>query len=292
MTTTSDSTAGSRVIRVAVAQRGFGTTYRATRIVFRREVIRFFNDRMRIFSAMIQPVLFLLVLGTGLSVVSAGSLGGISLRAIMFPGVLAMAVLFTAVFAAGSIGWDREFGFLREMLVAPVSRGSIIAGKVAGGAATAALQGIAILVLAGLADVPYHPLMLLELVGEIALFAFALASFGAMLAARMKSVQAFMAVTQMTLMPLFFTSGALFPLSGLPLWLKILTWINPLTYAVDPIRRTVFANLDLSDAVRATYAGGVRWGGWQLPLGLELVVVLGLGCVMLWAAILRFRKAE
>ena len=267
---------------------GRTSTYRATSIVFQREVFRFLRDRMRIASALMQPVLFLLVLASGLSALTAGTLPGTSLRAVMFPGTLVMAVLFTAVFSAGSIGWDREFGFLREMLVAPIGRGSIVLGKVSAGAATAGAQGLFILVLAGLADVPYDVPMLLAVFGETLLLAFTMAAFGALLATRMKSVQGFMAVTQMSLMPLFFASGALFPLAGLPGWLRVATLINPLTYCVDPIRRTVLASLHL----RGGYGRGVTWNGWQLPLGLELAVVAVLGLAMLWIAIAQFRKIQ
>src|ERR1700680_1238385 len=107
---------------------------RAMRVVWFRELLRFTHDRMRIVTALIQPVLFLFVLGTGLSsLTGAGSNGSVSLRTFMFPGVLALAVMFTAIFSAASIVWDREFGFLREMLVAPVSRAAIVIGKCPGG---------------------------------------------------------------------------------------------------------------------------------------------------------------
>jgi daunorubicin resistance ABC transporter membrane protein len=153
-----------------------------------------------------------------------------------------MSVLFTAIFSAASIVWDREFGFLREMLVAPVSRSAIVIGKCLGGATVATFQGIIILALAGEAGVAYNPILFLTVIGELLLLlSFTLTAFGVMMAARIKQMQAFMALTQMLVMPLFFLSGALYPLNGLPTWLTVLTRFDPLTYIVSPMRHAVFS---------------------------------------------------
>jgi ABC-2 type transport system permease protein len=127
-----------------------------------------------------------------------------------------MSVLFTAIFSAASIVWDREFGFLREMLVAPVSRSAIVIGKCLGGATVSTFQGIIFLALAGLAGVPYNPILILTVIGELLLLSFTLTAFGVMMAARIKQIQAFVALTQMLVMPLFFLSSALYPLRGCP----------------------------------------------------------------------------
>jgi ABC-2 type transport system permease protein len=206
--------------------------------------------------------------------------------------VLAMAVMFTAIFSAASIVWDREFGFLREMLVAPVRRGSIVLGKCLGGATVAGLQGVIVIALAGLVDVPYAPGMILEVVALLVLLAFSITAFGVMAAARISQMQSFMALTQMLVMPMFFISGAMFPVSGLPAWLSFLNRLDPLTYAVDPIRRAVFAHLDISAAARATLVPGVTWFGWHVPGLLEAGVVALLGLVMLTVAIWEFGRAE
>src|SRR5262249_35014329 len=152
-----------------VPERGLRSDLRATGIVWRRELIRFQRDRLRAVTSLIQPLLFLLVLGTGLSSLAKGSMPpGVNFKTFIFPGVVAMSVLFTAIFSAASIVWDREFGFLREMLVAPVSRAAIVIGKCLGGATIASFQGVIMLALAGLAGVPYNPVLLLSLVGELA----------------------------------------------------------------------------------------------------------------------------
>ena len=279
-------------VRSAPPVLGLRHDLRAVRVVWQREMIRFTRDRLRIVTSLIQPVLFLFVLGTGLSTITAGTTQNLNLRTFMYPGALSMAVLFTAMFSAASIVWDREFGFLREMLVAPVSRWAIVLGKCMGGATTATAQGVLILLMAGIVGVPYSATLMLTVFGELLLLAFTLTAFGVMTAARIQQFQAFMALNQMLLMPLFFLSGALFPLGNLPAWLQVLTRINPLTYAVDPVRRAVFAHLHAPAAVIHRLNPGVTWGGWRVPTAIELLLVAAMGVAMLGIGIWQFRKAD
>ena len=230
------------VVGVRVPARSLRGELRAIRVVWRRELIRFSRDRLRILTSLIQPFLFLFILGTGLSSLASTGTHGVDLRTFVYPGVLCMAVMFTAMFSAASIVWDREFGFMREMMVAPVRRSSIVLGKCFGGATVAAFQGVIVLAIAGLVEVPYDPVMLLEVFALQLLLAFSITAFGVMAAARVTQMQSFMALTQMAIMPMFFISGAMFPVSGLPAWLTVLNRIDPLTYAVDPMRRAVFAH--------------------------------------------------
>ncbi len=283
----------TETIRVAVPERSLSHDLRAVSIVWRRELIRFRSDRLRAVTALVQPVLFLFVLGTGLSrLASAGLPAGVDFRTFIYPGVLAMSVLFTAIFSAASIVWDREFGFLREMLVAPVRRWAIVVGKCLGGATVATFQGIIFLALAGVAHVPYAPTLLLTLVGELLLLSFTLTAFGVMMAARIKQIQAFMALTQMVVMPLFFLSGALYPLNGLPGWLTVLTRIDPLTYIVSPMRHAVFSHLSVGPLATTALSPGITWFGWEVPLGLSLAMVAVMGAAMLGIGIAEFRKTE
>ena len=280
-------------IRVAVPERSLRSDLRAVSIVWRREMIRFRRDRLRAVTSLIQPLLFLLVLGTGLSSLARGSFpAGVNFKTFIFPGVLAMSVLFTAVFSAASIVWDREFGFLREMLVAPVSRSAIVVGKTLGGATIATFQGIVMLALAGLAGVPYNAELFLILIGELLLLSFTITAFGVMMAARITQFQAFMALTQMLVMPLFFLSGALYPLAGLPGWLSVLTRIDPLTYVVGPMRHAVFSHLNINPLYLAHLSPGITWGGWVVPIMLSLGIVLVMGLGMLGVAIAEFSKTE
>ena len=281
------------VMRSAPATLGFRHDLRGVRVVWQREMIRFSRDRLRIVTSLIQPVLFLFVLGTGLSTITNGSSSqNVNLRTFMYPGALSMAVLFTAMFSAASIVWDREFGFLREMLVAPVSRWSIVLGKTFGGATNATLQGVIILAMAGIVGVPYSLTLFLTVFGELLLLAVTLTAFGVMMAARINQIQSFMALQQMLLMPLFFLSGALFPLSNLPAWLQFMTRIDPLTYAVDPVRRAIFAHLQAPAGVVHRLNPGVTWGGWRVPTSIEVLIVAAMGTAFLAVAIWQFQKAE
>lgn len=283
----------TEIIRVAVPERSIRADLRAVSIVWRRELIRFRSDRLRAITSLVQPVLFLFVLGTGLSRLAGRGLPvGVDFRTFIYPGVLAMSVLFTAIFSAASIVWDREFGFLREMLVAPVRRWAIVIGKCLGGATVATFQGLIFLALAGVAHVPYDPLLLLTLVGELLLLSFTLTAFGVMMAARIKQIQAFMALTQLFVLPLFFLSGALYPLNGLPAWLTVLTRIDPLTYIVAPMRHAVFEHLSISPQALQALSPGITWFGWVVPIGLCLAIVAAMGLAMLGIAIAEFRKTE
>ena len=280
------------IVAVRVPERTWRSEARAVKTVWRRDLIRFAGNRAQVMTWLIQPLLFLFVLGSGLQSLSAASTGGVDLKTFIFPGVLCVAVLFTAMVSAASLVWDRELGFLREMLVAPVSRTSIILGKCLGGATIAASQGVIVLALAGLVDVPYDPLLILGAFGLLVLLAFTVTAFGVLVAVTIKQAQTFTWVMQMVVFPMFFLSGALYPVAGLPAWLEVLNRINPLTYAVDPMRHLVFDHLDVSETARRTLDPGVTWFGWHLPPLFEAGMVLLLGLAMLGAAIWKFSRTE
>ncbi len=283
---------GHQVAGVRVPVRSAGSELRAIKVVWKRELIRFSRDRLRILTSLMQPFLFLFVLGTGLSRLASAGTHGVNLRTFVYPGVLCMAVMFTAMFSAASLVWDREFGFLREMMVAPVRRSSLVLGKCFGGATVAGFQGVIVLCLAGLVGVPYSAILIIEVFALQLLLAFAITAFGVMVAARITQMQSFMALMQMAIMPMYFLSGALFPVSGLPQWLEILNRLDPLTYAVDPMRRAVFAHLDISAAARRALDPGVTWWSWHVPGLVEAAVVALLGLAMLGIAIVEFGRAE
>jgi ABC-2 type transport system permease protein len=280
------------VVKVSVPQRSFASELRAIRIVWRRELIRYRSDRLRMVTTLIQPLLFLFVLGAGLQKLSSAGTHGVDLKTFIYPGILCISVMFTAMFSAASIVWDREFGFLREMMVAPVRRSSIVIGKVLGGASVACIQGVIVLCLAGVVHVPYDPLLILGIFGLQLLLAFTITAFGVMIAIRIKQMQSFMGVMQMIVMPMFFISGALFPASGLPGWLTVLNRIDPLTYAVDPMRRLVFSHLTISPLARHALDPGVTWWGWHVPALGEAGMILALGLLMLGIAIWEFSSTE
>ncbi len=280
------------IVAVRVPERTWHSEARAVKTVWRRDLIRFIGNRAQVMTWLVQPLLFLFVLGSGLQSLSAASTGGVDLKTFIFPGVLCIAVLFTAMVSAASLVWDRELGFLREMLVAPVSRTSIILGKCLGGASIAASQGVLVLALAGLVSVPYDLGLLLGAAGLLVLLAFAVTAFGVLVAVTIKQAQTFTWVMQMAVFPMVFLSGALYPVAGLPAWLEVLNRINPLTYAVDAMRHLVFSHLDIPATARRTLDPGVTWFGWHVPPWFEVVMVLLLGLAMLGAAIWKFSRTE
>ncbi|MFL6129576.1 MAG: ABC transporter permease [Mycobacteriales bacterium] len=284
--------AATPIVPVQLAGSGPRHTLRAVKVVWQREMIRFVRDRGRLVSGLAQPLLLLFVLGGGLSGLVRPSTGGVEFTTFLFPGIVATSTLFTAIFAGISIVWDREFGFLREMLVAPVPRTAILVGKCFGGATVATGQAMILLALAGLVGVPYDPVMIVTLVALLFLTALAITAFGLMISARIKRFQAVMPIMQLVLTPMMFLSGSMFPLAGLAAWLTVLTRVNPLTYAVEPMRHTVFNQLDLDPAVRAMLDPGISWGSWVVPVWLDVLVVAALGLAMLGVAAAQFRRPD
>jgi ABC-2 type transport system permease protein len=280
------------VAAVRVPKGGLGHEIRAALVVWEREMIRFRRDPARVISSVIQPLLFLFVLGGGLGSLVQQGTGGVDFKTFLFPGVLAMSVLFTAAFAGISMVWDREFGFLREMLVAPISTAAILTGKCLGGASVATIQSVVVIMLAGLVGVPYDPLMILELLVLLFIMSFMITALGLVLAARVKQVQSAMPLVQMIITPLMFLSGALFPLSNLPGWLSLVTHLNPMTYAVEPVRSVVFARLNIPEAARATLDPGIWWGSFEVPVLLQVALVAASALILLFAAVKLFARTE
>jgi ABC-2 type transport system permease protein len=281
----------SPTIQVGTRDTLLSDEIRVAGMVWERELIRYTRNRTRIVSGLIQPVLFLFVLGYGMSSL-VGTTGGFNFRQFVFPGVVAMSVVMTAMFSAISIVWDREFGFLREMLVAPVSRTALVLGKTAGGASVAAVQGTIMLVLAPLVGVHLTPLLVVEVIGLELLMAVAMTAFGVFVASRIQRMEAFQVVMQMLLMPMLFLSGALFPLTGLPKWLMVITRINPLTYAVAPLRQVVFAAQNMTPAAQARFAAGITINGYTLPIAVELAIVVVFALVFFILAIWGLSRTE
>lgn len=269
-------------------------TLRAIYIIWYRDVLRYWRDRLRLLASLAQPLLFLLIFGTGLSASLRGIGGGLggapSINYVQFiyPGIIGMAVLFTSIFSAMSIVWDREFGFLKEVLVAPIDRSAIAIGKVLGGSTQAMVQGMILLVLAPIVGVTLTPLAVLELIPLIFVLAFALTTLGVALATGITSMQGFQAVMNFLMMPIFFLSGALFPLSNLPWWMTGLTRIDPAAYGIDPIRRVILGASGVPSAVTGRL--GLTVGGQTLPLLAEVGLLLAFGLVMLGIAIWSLRR--
>jgi ABC-2 type transport system permease protein len=230
----------------------------AVYILWLRSLKHFVRSKAQIVSSLGQPLLYLLALGFGLGPVFQRAGQGNYIQFIA-PGVITMTVLFSAMFSGIGLIWDRQFGFLKETLVAPVPRLAVMLGRTLGGATVALLQGLLVLVLsmvvgfrpAGFAALP-------ESIVYMALIAIVFCALGTALGSRLQNMQAFPMVSSFVMMPMYFLSGALYPLNGLPAAMQVVTAANPLTYGVDGVR-------------------GALIGAWHFGAGIDLIVLVGVG---------------
>lgn len=261
--------------------------------LWQRDLLRFWRDRTRIVGGLAQPLLFLAIFGAGLSP-WMGRLGGTDLGPdyvqFIYPGIIGMSVLFSSIFSAVSVVWDREFGFLKELLVAPIPRWSIVVGKALGGSTTSMVQGLLLLALAPVVGVHLRLSTILVLIPLLFLLAFSLSSIGLVIAARMRSTEGFGLVMNFLVTPLLFLSGALYPLNDLPTWLLVLTRLDPLTYGIDAIRRVVLASTGVPQPVIDRL--GVTLFGQPLHPALDALIVLALGIVLITIAARQFERPD
>jgi ABC-2 type transport system permease protein len=218
-----------------------------------REVMRSVRDRGQLIGGVSRPILWVLILGIGLNPYFRGEVYGavtfvvpFTYLQFIFPAVIALNIMFTSVQSAVSVIWDRQFGFLREVLVSPLSRATVLLGKVLGGTTVAVLHGCLVLILARFADVPLTFIDILNALGLMAMLAFALTSLGVVIANRIRTFEGFGIFSNAVILPLYFTSSSIFPLDPAltraqtrvvyPDWLVTIVEYNPLTYAVDALR--------------------------------------------------------
>ena len=225
-----------------------------------REVVRFYRQRARVVGVIASPLLFWIVIGSGFgtSFRSSATAGGQHYLDFFFPGALTMIVLFTAIFTMMSVIEDRKEGFLLSVLVAPVSRSVIVLGKVLGGATLATLQGLIFLVFSPALGIHFTPASFGLTVLTIFLVAFSLTALGFIIAWPMDSTQAFHAIINLFLIPLWLLSGSLFPLAGASMWIRAVMRINPLTYGTEALRSLLFpgsASTDLPLSVNFAVLG-------------------------------------
>jgi ABC-2 type transport system permease protein len=211
--------------------------FRATWVVAYRELLRFVQERSRIISSFAMPLLFLVIFGAGFNRIIGPMTPGVDFIQFMYPGVIAMTVLMNSVMSGLSVVWDREFGFLKEILVAPLGRSGIVLGKAVGSATVAVGQGIIMLILAPILGVSLTPVMVVELIPLLILLSVSLSGLGILVASRMRSQQGFQLTVQIIIFPLIFLSGVFFPVNNVPTWMAVISKINPLTYGVDAIRQ-------------------------------------------------------
>ena len=208
----------------------------AVYVMWHRQLIRYWRSRGRMLGSLGQPLLFLIALGFGLGPIFQRAGQG-NFIDFLVPGVIAMSILFTSMFAGMEVIWDRQFGFLKETLVAPVKRSRIMLGKTLGGATVATAQGVIVFIIALI--VGFHPASALGLITALIfmfLIAFLFSAFGVALSSKLEDMQAFPIIMNFLIMPIFFLSGALFPLDSVPQFLKTIAIFDPLSYGVDGLR--------------------------------------------------------
>ncbi len=239
-------------------------------IIWQRDMKRMLRDKHQFYGSFARPVLWLVVLGMGLRPVFKGN-GGVDYIQFIFPGIVAMSLIFSAMWSGISIIWDREFGFLKEILVAPIPRTAIVAGKIMGGGTQAMVQGGITLIFAPLIGVKISLVGFISLIGIMGIISLALSSMGIALASRIYTYEGFGTISNFVIMPLFFLSGAVYPVETLPSWLKVIVSLNPVTYGVDLMRGAVL-------------------GIFQFPIFLDVIYVAGFGVVMGMLAVVLFRR--
>ncbi len=257
--------------------------WRGTWVVAYREMLRFVSERSRIISSLAFPLLFLVIFGAGFGNVIGALSPGVNFLQFMYPGVVAMTVLTSSLFAGVSVVWDREFGFLKEILVAPIGRTGIVLGKAIGATITALLQVAIMLVLAPILGVPLTPAIILELIPMVIILSLGLSGLGILLATFMTSQQGFQLLIQLLIFPLIFLAGVFFPVNNVPVWLEVISKINPLTYGVDAIRQIFLGS---------NAALGVTVLGHTMTKLEEFAVVGGLSALLLGAAVIAFNRQE
>jgi ABC-2 type transport system permease protein len=212
---------------------------KAVYTIWLREMTKFFRERTSIASSMMTPILWLFVFGGGMGINIRMGTTGVGYSAFIFPGIIGMTLLFTSIRSGISIMWDRDFGFLKEIMVAPISRISIVLGKAMGGATTAVLEGLIILLLSFVVGIHISMIQVFLLLPVMLLISLGYNGFGLTFASLMESSEGFQGIMSFIIMPTFFLSGALWPLTNAPQWLQVVSLCNPLTYGVDTMRHII-----------------------------------------------------
>ncbi len=247
-------------------------------VICNREFIKFFREKSRLLGTLARPVLWLFVVGSGMSALIRPQVG-FSYIQFIFPGMIGMTILFSSIFSSISIVWDREFGFMKEMLIAPISRVSIVFGKAFSGTFISTAQALIILLLVPLLGIQVTLAQFFEVVVASLIVSFCITSLGILIAVRMVSFDGFNVIMNFLVMPMFFLSGAMYPVSSLPAVLKEMSYLNPLTYGVDIFKHSLLRN-------------SIPPLGAEFPLALDLVIIFAVSTVTIACAAWSFRRQD
>ncbi len=250
---------------------------KAIYVIVLREFKRFFRQRGRLMGTIARPLLWLLIIGSGLSSL-VGEEGGLSYRQFMIPGIIGMTILFSSVFSTISVVWDREFGFLREMLVAPISRLTIVLGKLISGTLLSTFQGFILFLLVPFFGFSLDPVEVIQMFLLLILVSLSITSLGLLIASFLNSLEGFNVIMNFMVLPMFFLSGALYPVKALPSFLQYITWINPLSYGVDSFKHVMI--------------GPSGEFGPDFPLTIDLLFLVVFSAVMVLSTSLSFERRQ
>jgi len=267
--------------------------------IWQRDLTKFFRDKARLFGSFTMPILFLLIFGGGMSgsmeSMMAGGMGDASdfnYVEFIFPGIVAMTLLMTSVFSAMSIIEDKDFGYMKEILVSPISRVSIAVGKMLGAATVATIQGILMFILIPFIGLSYDLVAIIQVIPFMFLLACALSGLGLLFASIIKSTQGFQMTVQILVMPMIFLSGALFPINNMPAWMDIIVKINPVTYGVDVMKKIIIDVDSLSPAVIEAMGLNISVFGRQVTIFEEIMFIAAFAVVLILLATISFRRAN
>jgi len=252
-------------------------SYKAIYVIVMREFKRFFRQKGRFVVSIVRPLIWLFIVGTGFTKI-IDARGGADYIQFILPGIVGMTILFSSIFSTISVVWDREFGFLREMLVAPVSRVTIVMGKLLSGTALAVFQGTLLLFIAPLVGLDVGPLDFIVMILLMTALALAITSLGLFVASFLTSLEGFNVIMNFIVLPMFFLSGALFPIRAIPGVIRVFSYANPLSYGVDAFKHVLLP-------------GGGRLVP-EMSYALDIVFVVVFAVVMTSAAAMVFEKRK
>jgi len=254
-------------------------------IIWYRDLLRFWRNKGRLLGSFVMPLLFLVIFGSGIASSMAGLVGGgvaFNYIQFMFPGIIGMVVLTAAIMSGVSIVWDREFGFLKEVMVAPISRTTVAIGRTLGGATIATIQGLLMLVFIPFVHISVSIGQVLLILPLMFIMAFALTAMGILIASRIRSMETFQVIMQLLLFPMIFISPAMFPTQFLPSWLGIAVKINPVSYAIDSLRQSL-----------TTMPGfGISIFGHPMSIAEDVALVALFALIMVSLAVWSFGRQE
>ncbi len=250
-------------------------------VIWQRELIHYIRDKTIIISTLVQPLIFLAIFGTGLRQTLAQANFGIDFLQFMYPGIIAISVTGVAFSSTISTVWDREFGFLKEILVAPIPRTTIAIGKILGATTIGVIQALILLILAPFIGISIHLFILPKLLFFILLLSFAVSGIGLLIASLMTTTESFGFLMQLLISPMFLLSGAFFPLTAVPKWISVLSKINPLTYGIDALRQIILSSQISSEVIQSITL---------YPIHIDALFLIAFSAVMIIAAVYAFNR--